>query len=32
MICKYCGFILDSSDFDDEEEGHVCIGCGSLNK
>ena len=32
MICKYCGFILDSSDFDDEDEGHVCLECGSLNK
>ena len=32
MICKYCGFILDSSDFDDKEEGHVCLECGSLNR
>ena len=24
MVCKYCGFIIDSSDFDDVEEGHVC--------
>jgi len=32
MVCKYCGFVLDSSDFDDEEEGYVCLQCGSLNK
>ena len=32
MVCKYCGFILDSSDFSDEEESYVCLQCGSLNK
>jgi hypothetical protein len=32
MACKYCGFILDSSDFDDEEESYVCVQCGSLNR
>ena len=32
MACKYCGFILDSSDFDDEEDGYVCVQCGSLTR
>ena len=32
MVCKYYGLILDSSDFDDEEEGYVCLQCGSLNR
>ena len=32
MACKYCGFILDSSDFNDEEEGYVCVQCGSLTR
>lgn len=32
MVCKYCGYVLDSSDFDDDKEGHVCLNCGSLNK
>ena len=31
MVCKYCGFVLDSSDFDYGEEGYVCLQCGSLN-
>ena len=32
MVCKYCGYVLDSDDWDDDEEGHVCLNCGSLNK
>ena len=32
MVCKYCGFILNSSDFNDEEEGYVCVQCGSLTR
>jgi hypothetical protein len=32
MVCKYCGYILDSSDWDDDDEGYVCLQCGSLNK